>query len=115
VRIERAAPAPNAIQHDAYTRSVLTRVITRLKGGNDPAGRAPDSLRSVAGSPNRLLTMVHSSDDPADVVRELAVFLPWRERAALAPMTASWCGEVVISLMRLRVQGVGLRLRCWPG
>lgn len=65
--------------------------LTRLKGGNDPAGRAPDSLRSVAGSPNRLLTMVHTSDDPADVVRELAVFLPWRERAAL--VASAWaCG-----------------------
>ncbi|MCG7523823.1 hypothetical protein MHW47_05090 [Streptomyces sp. OfavH-34-F] len=59
------------------------RRLTRLKGGNDPAGRGADTLRSVAGSPNRLLTMVHTSDDPLDVVRELAVFLPWRERAAL--------------------------------
>ncbi|WP_181009019.1 nucleoside-diphosphate kinase [Streptomyces sp. SM12] len=59
------------------------RRLTSLKGGNDPAGRRADSLRSVAGSPNRLLTMVHTSDDPLDVVRELAVFLPWRERAAL--------------------------------
>ncbi|GHG13432.1 hypothetical protein GCM10017667_54120 [Streptomyces filamentosus] len=59
------------------------RRLTRLKGGNDPAGREADSLRSVAGSPNRLLTMVHTSDDPLDVVRELAAFLPWRERAAL--------------------------------
>lgn len=59
------------------------RRLTRLKGGNDPAGRPADSLRSVAGSPNRLLTMVHTSDDPLDVVRELAAFLPWRERAAL--------------------------------
>jgi nucleoside diphosphate kinase len=68
------------------------RRLTRLKGGNDPAGRAPDSLRSVAGSPNRLLTMVHTSDDPADVVRELAVFLPWRERAAL--VASAWaCGS----------------------
>lgn len=66
--------------------------LTRLKGGNDPAGRAPDSLRSVAGSPNRLLTMVHTSDDPADVVRELAVFLPWRERAALVT-SARACGS----------------------
>ncbi|HEY6787304.1 MAG TPA: nucleoside-diphosphate kinase [Trebonia sp.] len=66
--------------------------LTRLKGGNDPGGRAPDSLRSVAGSPNRLLTMVHTSDDPADVVRELAVFLPWRERAAL--VASAWaCGS----------------------
>ena len=66
--------------------------LTRLKGGNDPAGRAPDPLRSVAGSPNRLLTMVHTSDDPADVARELAVFLPWRERAA--PVASAWaCGS----------------------
>ncbi|MEO3976834.1 nucleoside-diphosphate kinase [Streptomyces sp. CAU 1734] len=57
--------------------------LTRLKGGNDPQGRAGDSLRSVAGSENRILTMVHTSDDGADVVRELAVFLPWQERVAL--------------------------------
>lgn len=60
-----------------------TRRLTYLKGGNDPAGRAPDSLRSLAGSPNRLLTMVHTSDDPLYVVRELAVFLGWRARAEL--------------------------------
>ena len=36
--------------------------------------------------------MVHTSDDPADVVRELAVFLPWCERAALA--ASAWaCGS----------------------
>jgi hypothetical protein len=64
------------------------RRLTRLKGGNDPVGRAADSLRSVAGSPNRLLTMVHTSDDPFDVVRELAVFLPWRERAEL--VASAW-------------------------
>lgn len=60
-----------------------TRRLTYLKGGNDPAGRAADSLRSLAGSPNRLLTMVHTSDDPLYVVRELAVFLGWRARAEL--------------------------------
>ncbi|MFJ4679109.1 nucleoside-diphosphate kinase [Kitasatospora sp. NPDC088783] len=59
------------------------RRLTRLKGGNAPGRREADSLREVAGSPNRLLTMVHTSDDPLDVVRELAVFLSWRERAAL--------------------------------
>ncbi|WEH31984.1 nucleoside-diphosphate kinase [Streptomyces sp. AM 4-1-1] len=62
--------------------------LTRLKGGNDPAGRPRDSLRSVAGSPNRLLTMVHTSDDPLDVVRELAVFLTWQERAEL--VASAW-------------------------
>jgi hypothetical protein len=69
-----------------------SRRLTRLKGGNDPSGRAADSLRWVAGSPNRLLTMVDTSDDPADVVRELAVFLPWRERADL--VASAWaCGS----------------------
>ncbi|MGW0883293.1 nucleoside-diphosphate kinase [Streptomyces sp. NPDC002671] len=67
------------------------RRLTRLKGGNAPGGREADSLREVAGSPNRLLTMVHTSDDPLDVVRELAVFLPWRERAALVA-SAHACG-----------------------
>lgn len=67
------------------------RRLTRLKGGNDPAGRREDSLRSVAGSPNRLLTMVHTSDDPLDLVRELAVFLPWRERAEL--VASAWVGS----------------------
>ncbi|WP_446463169.1 nucleoside-diphosphate kinase [Streptomyces sp. BRA346] len=67
------------------------RRLTRLKGGNDPVGRPADSLRSVAGSPNRLLTMVHTSDDPLDVVRELAVFLPWRERAEL--VASAWASS----------------------
>jgi hypothetical protein len=66
--------------------------LTLLKGGNDPAGRAPDSLRSAAGSPNRLLTGCTPSDDPADMVRELAVCSPWRERAAL--VASAWaCGS----------------------
>ncbi|MEU5240945.1 hypothetical protein ACH4UR_24825 [Streptomyces lydicus] len=65
--------------------------LTRIKGRNDPVGRAANSLRSVAGSPNRLLTMVHTSDDPLDVVRELAVFLPWRERAEL--VASAWASS----------------------
>lgn len=67
------------------------RRLTRLKGSNDPAGRPMDSLRSVAGSPNRLLTMVHTSDDPLDLIRELAVFLPWRERAEL--VASAWASS----------------------
>ncbi|MGW7292841.1 hypothetical protein ACWGIB_10700 [Streptomyces xiamenensis] len=67
------------------------RRLTKLKGGNDPAGRPGDSLRSVAGSPNRLLTMVHTSDEPLDVVRELAVFLPWRARAEL--VASAWASS----------------------
>jgi nucleoside diphosphate kinase len=86
-----AALGPGLVVLYRHPDGAPAQRLTRLKGGNDPAGRAPDSLRSVAGSPNRLLTMVHTSDDPADLVRELAVFLPWRERAAL--VISAWaCG-----------------------
>jgi hypothetical protein len=83
------------------------RRLTLLKGGNEPAGRAPDSLRSVAGSPNRLLTMVHTADGPADVARELAVFLSWRERAAL--VASAWAAGSVCG------RASGARTRVPPG
>lgn len=57
--------------------------MTALKGANDPVGRAADSLRSLAGSPGRVLTMVHTSDDGADVARELAALLDWEQRQKL--------------------------------
>ncbi|MEU8550972.1 hypothetical protein AB0C81_29015 [Streptomyces roseoverticillatus] len=66
--------------HEASAR------LTALKGSNAPgrrAGEKGESLRDIAGSPNRLLTMVHAADEPADVVRELGVFCPWPQRRAL--------------------------------
>ncbi|MEV4925076.1 hypothetical protein [Streptomyces roseoverticillatus] len=45
--------------------------LTALKGSNAPGRWAGESLRDAAGSPNRLLTMVHAADEPADVIREL--------------------------------------------
>ncbi|WP_018350471.1 nucleoside-diphosphate kinase [Longispora albida] len=57
--------------------------LTDLKGPNVPEGRPASSLRTVAGSPNRLLTMIHTGSDPADVVRELAVFAEHADRVAL--------------------------------
>ncbi|MEU2264965.1 hypothetical protein ABZ568_00625 [Streptomyces olindensis] len=63
--------------------------MTALKGRNDPARRKPGTLRDVAGSPNRALTMLHTTDDPADVVRELAVFCSWPERVGLIAEAAT--------------------------
>ncbi|WKU42630.1 nucleoside-diphosphate kinase [Streptomyces sp. VNUA116] len=57
--------------------------LTALKGSNAAGRRTGASLRDVAGSPNRLLTMVHVADEPADVVRELGILCPWPDRAAL--------------------------------
>ncbi|WP_311579421.1 nucleoside-diphosphate kinase [Streptomyces lancefieldiae] len=60
-----------------------------VKGRNDPARREPGSLRDIAGSPSRALTMLHTTDDPADVVRELAVLCSWPERAGLIAEAAA--------------------------
>ncbi|MFV8133233.1 hypothetical protein [Streptomyces syringium] len=62
--------------------------LSALKGSNAPHRRTGTSLRDVAGAPNRLLTMVHTTDEPADVVRELGVFCPWPQRAALVAEAA---------------------------
>jgi len=59
------------------------RRLAVVKGSNDPATRQTGTLRDVAGSPNRALTMVHAPDDSADVIRELEIFFTWNQRRAL--------------------------------
>ena len=56
--------------------------LSELKGVGDPAKRTPDQMRSVLRPPNRILNFVHVGDEPADVVRELAIFLDRPERRA---------------------------------
>nr|WP_245782163.1 nucleoside-diphosphate kinase [Actinokineospora terrae] len=46
-----------------------------LKGVTDPALNEWHHLRTVLRPPNRVLNFVHVADEPADVVRELAIFL----------------------------------------
>lgn len=47
--------------------------LTRLKGPTDPDARRPGQLRHVLGRHSYLLNLVHTPDEPADVLRELAV------------------------------------------
>ncbi|MCL3998750.1 hypothetical protein M4438_35505, partial [Streptomyces lavenduligriseus] len=75
-----AALGPGLLVLYGHPHGAVAERLTELKGGNIPAARAAGSLRTVAGSPNRILTMVHTSDDGADVVRELAAFLNWPQR-----------------------------------
>jgi hypothetical protein len=49
--------------------------LTGWKGPSDPERRRPDQLRSRITIQNRLLSHVHTSDEPADVVRELGLLL----------------------------------------
>ncbi|MFE7664902.1 hypothetical protein [Streptomyces celluloflavus] len=62
--------------------------MTEVRGVNAPDRRIAGCLREVAGSPNRVLTMVHSADEPADVVRELGILCSPGERRALVAEAA---------------------------
>ncbi|MER5985708.1 nucleoside-diphosphate kinase [Streptomyces sp. NPDC001787] len=102
--------------------------MTAAKGDGAPGRRREGSLREVAGAVNRVLTMVHSADEPADVVRELAVFFPdWAQRAVLVEEAAGrladgsagrWetaCRQVEAELPELPVPGSDVRVVCEPG
>ncbi|GGU98381.1 hypothetical protein GCM10010260_38280 [Streptomyces filipinensis] len=47
--------------------------LTRRKGPTDPDARRPGQLRHLLGRHSYLLNLVHTPDEPADVLRELAV------------------------------------------
>lgn len=57
--------------------------ITDCKGPSRPERRRPDQLRTRLGVDDRLLNFVHTSDEPADVVRELGILLAPAERRSL--------------------------------
>ncbi|WP_327113745.1 nucleoside-diphosphate kinase [Nocardia sp. NBC_01730] len=57
--------------------------LTEAKGATDPRKRTPGELRYLLGRHSYLLNLVHSPDDPADVLRELAIYLDERSRATV--------------------------------
>jgi nucleoside diphosphate kinase len=57
--------------------------LSHRKGPADPARRRPDQLRARLGDFGFLLNLVHASDEPADVVRELGILLDVGERRDL--------------------------------
>jgi len=44
-----------------------------LKGSAVPKLRSPSSMRSMCCAPNRVLSIVHTVDEPADIIRELGI------------------------------------------
>lgn len=50
--------------------------LRRMKGATDPGDRPRGSLRDLVAGPNRMLTGTHSSDEPADVYREVEILQP---------------------------------------
>lgn len=57
--------------------------LSGLKGSADVSRQHAGSLRALLGQPNRVLSLIHVADEPADVVRELGVFLDAPRRARL--------------------------------
>ena len=72
------------LRDDRYDGTVpgATR-LADLKGAADPAKRKPHELRAVLEPPNSVINFVHVADEPADVVRELGIFLDREQRRAL--------------------------------
>lgn len=56
-------------------------LVTDGKGPTEPADREPGQLRYLLGRFSYLLNLVHTTDEPADVARELAVCLDSGDRA----------------------------------
>jgi nucleoside diphosphate kinase len=54
--------------------------LTDRKGSSRPERRRPDQLRSRLAIEDRLLNYLHTSDEPADLVRELAILMTAPER-----------------------------------
>ncbi|MFJ1460706.1 nucleoside-diphosphate kinase [Nocardia sp. N2S4-5] len=55
--------------------------LTAAKGATDPRKRRPGELRHLLGRDSFLLNLVHSPDDPADVLRELAIYFDEHTRS----------------------------------
>jgi hypothetical protein len=68
---QKAPRAPSAARH-----------LKALKGPSDPAQCQAYHLRTRLGAMNKINNLVHSPDDPWDVVRELEIFLPAGELLA---------------------------------
>lgn len=75
-----SGPSVMLVLHDRQwqdTASVPASVrLTAVKGPSRPDRREPSHLRSRLGVQNRVLNFFHTTDEPADVVRELAMLFP---------------------------------------
>lgn len=99
--------------HDTrYDTSVpgATR-LADLKGAADPGKRRPHELRSVLEPPNSVINFVHVADEPADVVRELGIFLDRPQRRELLA-SGRWDSDT--NLMRQALEAVRDLERRYP-
>jgi len=63
--------------------------LSNLKGAGNPTHLGLDSLRGFLKPPCKVINFVHVADEPADVVRELGIFLDQPERIEILKQIAS--------------------------
>jgi len=80
--------------------------LSGLKGSADPEARGPDHLRTLLRPPNKIINFVHVADEPADVVREIGIFLDRPERRAL--LAGIGVGDTEAAGRRARAEVEGL-------
>jgi Nucleoside diphosphate kinase len=68
--------------------------LSALKGPAYPDRRRPHHLRSMLGAQGRMLTFVHTADEPADVLRELGLLFSARDRDDLFREIAGGRGDL---------------------
>jgi nucleoside diphosphate kinase len=81
------------VRHEAASEIPASVLLTELKGPTDPGARVPGQLRYKLGRYCYLLNLVHTADEPADVLRELAILLDAGRRAEV-------CAEALSGLDR---------------
>jgi hypothetical protein len=79
-----AGPSLLVLLRDGRQAHVPATVrLQSLKGPSNIDAQRPGCLRRELGQINRVLSFVHCADEPADLVRELAVLLEWPERQSV--------------------------------
>lgn len=70
------------LRHPALATPATVR-LSGLKGPSDVSQQTPGCLRRILRQPNRVLSLLHVADEPADLVRELTLLLDCRVRRTL--------------------------------
>ncbi|MFE5871391.1 hypothetical protein ACFQ6V_22490 [Streptomyces roseifaciens] len=81
-----------------------------LKGSADPGARGPEHLRTVLDPPNKIINFVHVADEPADICREIGIFLDRPARRALLAQVRSADTEAATRRARAEVARLEARI-----
>jgi hypothetical protein len=68
------------LRHDGALDVPASVGLSARKGPSDLASQPPDCLRRVLAQPNRIFSFLHVADEPADLLREMAILLDEQTR-----------------------------------